>query len=271
MSLDLYGEKCFGFDFICCEDPMTAIAKIYTPEGFVVATDGRKLNNQTGKFTDDIQKVFELSHISGKMCFSVAGVGEFLVAPESSLMVSDIISESAGFIAEASVQNSDDYAELLRMQIQLELQDRNLSSLASGSVTETHIFLDGYILGRPMRRKITLDYKSGKLMTSWSDEEGTPPGYAFGRGSETVWGIIFGSAPDSRLASYRQICQPPRPATLSQAIRVCHAAICAHCDPEALTIDRENCQGVGGRIRIATVTPSEGFRMVSETDCHQSI
>jgi hypothetical protein len=143
----------------------------------------------------------------------------------------------------------------------------NLSSLASGVETKTYIYLDGYFRGRPMRHTITLDYKSEEPSV---EADSLAPGLPFGYGSPSVCNILFGPVPDNRLPSYRQICQS-KPVTLEQAIRVCKAAICAHCDPEALTIDRENCQGVGGRIRIATVTPEDGFRMVSETDCPQSI
>jgi hypothetical protein len=202
------------------------------------------------------------------MSFAVAGVGLYSFKSGRREYVSDVVNRAATVIASAEIRNPDDYAELLMLQICDELNHwGNLSSLASGIETKTRIHLDGYILDAPMRRTIMLNYEIGGTSI---EAESVIPGMPFGYGSESVWKIIFGSAPDSRLASYRQSCQS-KPVTLEQAIRVCKAAICAHCDPEALTIDRENCQGVGGRIRIATVTPEDGFRMVSETDCPQSI
>jgi hypothetical protein len=149
---------------------------------------------------------------------------------------------------------------LLEAQICRELQTFNMISLAIGKEARTHIHLDGYILVHPMRREITLTYKTDKIRAV-AEAHGLerPIGY----GSPMIWDILFGTAPDNRLLPYRQICQS-NPVTLLHAIRVCEAAVRAHCDPEALTIDRKNCGSVGGRIRIATVTPKEGFKFVSD-------
>jgi hypothetical protein len=266
VSLDWYGQKCFPFNLICYDEPMTAIARIYTPEGFVVATDGRRNRPDGGVESDDAQKVFQLDHPAGKMCFSIAGIGSYSFGSGRE-DVSSVVGRAAMKVEATEIKNPDGYAESLMVQICREIDGWNLSSLASGSVTETRIHLDGYIRERPMRRTITLDYKSE---TPSVEADSTDPGALLGYGSQLIWNILFGPAPDNRLSPYRQICQS-RPVTLPQAMVVCHAFIRAHCDPEALTIDRHYCQGVGGRIRIATVTPSEGFRMVSETDCPQSI
>jgi len=255
------GEECFSFNFICLDDPMTAIARVYTPRGFVVAADGRKLNNQTGEIGgDEAQKVFRLSHTAGEMCFSVAGVGDMLLQ-SGRLDFSAVVSRSAINIATTEIRNPDDYARLLGATICRDIQSLVLDPLASGMEMETHLYLDGYILGQPMRRTITISYLEDRMEARLAAGE-LLPGRAIGHGSPMVWAVLFGKTPDNRLHPHRHICQSLRPTTVSQAVRVCRALIRAHCDPEALSIDRQKCEGVGGHIHIATVTPEEGFKWV---------
>jgi hypothetical protein len=50
--------------------------------------------------------------------------------------------------------------------------------------------------------------------------------------------------------------------TLQQGIDRVHRDILLHYDPEARKIDEKACSHIGGRVQIATVTLSNGFKWV---------
>jgi hypothetical protein len=263
--LELYGDaetgdECFSFGY-SCGNSMTAIAKIYTPDGFTVAADGRELHIVSGHIaSEETQKIVRLYHTSGEMICAVAGVSR-LVFGSTSVDIVNELSHAAVDIATKEVRNPDEYSGMLRDYVCRRVASFRPSFLASARETETHIDLDGYILGHPMRRKITLTYRSDRIEGDVSSGE-LFPGGAVGRGSEIVWSILFGPIGDSRLQSYRSVCQSRRPATISQSIEVCYSLIRAHCDPEAMSIDKTHCESIGGHIHIATVTPTAGFQWV---------
>jgi len=81
--MDLYGDFCgkewFPEDALYTASMSTAIARIYTKEGFVVAADGRRLSGKTGDIaSDDVQKIFPLVRAGCNMAFSVAGVAQLV-------------------------------------------------------------------------------------------------------------------------------------------------------------------------------------------------
>jgi hypothetical protein len=132
--------------------------------------------------------------------------------------------------------------------------------------TRTHIWLDGYIAGHPMRRKISFDFQVAKIESAVSAEE-LFPGDTRGYGSKIIMALLSPNiAPqlqieaDKYFGSYRHRCRTAN--TLQQAIDTTLATIQAHCDPEALTIDRRTCEAVGGHIHAATITPQRGFEWV---------
>lgn len=67
------GEDIFPLDALIEEDSLTAIARVYISDGFVVAADGREFDHRTERFRDDLQEIFHLHHQSGEIICSIAG------------------------------------------------------------------------------------------------------------------------------------------------------------------------------------------------------
>ena len=51
----------------------TAIVRLYTPEGWVIAADGRKRNSETGETWDDTQKIFPVIQRGRSLVYGIAG------------------------------------------------------------------------------------------------------------------------------------------------------------------------------------------------------
>src|ERR1035438_6070716 len=76
---DLRGDYCSSVDSLLFWPMSTAIARIYTQDGFVVAADGRKLNRATGVVaSDEAQKIFHLGHQAGEVSCAVTGVAQLV-------------------------------------------------------------------------------------------------------------------------------------------------------------------------------------------------
>jgi hypothetical protein len=255
----IYGEECFPIDGLLCPSMSTAIARIYTPDGFVIAADGRKLNGQTGEVAnDEVQKIFPLHYQAGDMSCAIAGVAQF--ARDYGLF--DFGAEAgraALAIAKRQARNHYEYSELLAREICRSLEVFSPASLCSGTERATRLFLDGYFDGRPVRSKIELTYRTNGADVQVSPEE-LVPGEVKVYGSKLIWAMLFGSLAHNRLPLYRQACQMAKPTAMAQATRVALNVIRAHCCPEAMSIDPEMCAAVGGHIHIATVTQSDGFK-----------
>jgi len=57
----------------------TAIVRVYTNEGFVIAADGRNLNSEAQPgtdpiITDEAQKIFPAQHHKASLAYAIAGV-----------------------------------------------------------------------------------------------------------------------------------------------------------------------------------------------------
>jgi hypothetical protein len=253
------GDECFPLDALVCPSMSTAIARIYTPEGFVIAADGRKLNRQSGEIaSDEEQKVFRLCHHAGDMSCAIAGVAQF--AREHGLFDFGVAAgRAARAIEKRQVTNRYEYSDLLAREICRALEVFSPALLCSGTEPATSLFLDGFFGGRPMRSKIELTYRIDGIDAQVSPEE-LVPGKTKGYGSEIIWAMLFATMPHDHLSSYRQVCQMAKPTGVAQATRVALNVIRAHCCPEAMLIDPERCAAVGGHIHIATVTQSDGFK-----------
>jgi hypothetical protein len=236
----------------------TAIARIYTQEGFVVAADGRKLNGRSGQIaSDEVQKIFPLHHPFGDISCSIAGVAQFT----SELGLFDFGVEAgraALAIAKREARSHYEYSELLASEISRSLEGFNPASLCSGTEQTTRLFLDGYFSGLPVRSKIELTYRTDRTDSLVSPEK-LVPGETKVYGSSIISAMLFATMPHDHFRSYRQVCQKAKPTAMAEATRVALNVIRAHCCPEAMSIDPEMCTAVGGHIHIATVTQT-GFK-----------
>lgn len=73
----------------------TAIARIYTPEGFVVAADGRAYDPDNRMvISDSVQKIFPIEQSRRRLAYALAGTAG-LTRKNSPEVVFDFVSETA--------------------------------------------------------------------------------------------------------------------------------------------------------------------------------
>lgn len=252
--MDCDPGELFCLDWV---EPMsTAIVRIYTHDGFVVAADGRKMNGLTGAVAgDNEQKVFQVSHPSGSMCCAFAGNVQ-LTHKGTERVGFDYRVETlrtAEALASIRAKSLFHYTSVLAAEL-----IRSVRTFETNPYTgddSTHIFIDGFFAGHPKRTKITIHGQDfDALEVSVQD---LYLGKVLGYGSQPIMDVLFGKTEKGQLSSYREKC---RTATnLSEAIDVALNVVRAHADPVALLIDPHTCAAIGGHIHVGTVTPQTGF------------
>ena len=232
-----------GEDIIPCGalfegDPLTAIARIYAPCGFVVGSDGREYDHQAkAPSTDKAQKIFHLHHDSADVICSVAGYFRWKVTN-----VGTEIERASRNTSNVSIKNADDYAELLRAEIQKSI-DVAGHPHTHADLMKTHIFLDGYVLGIPMRRRIILRHEKNKTTSECSAHD-LFPGKLQMRGEQAVYDSLGLGSPDLTAS------------TIPEMIELCDLFIRSHYD----------LADYGGRIGMAALTPLGKFQWVDGYD-----
>lgn len=246
----------------------TAIARIYTPEGFVIATDGRATDPDDGTWFAT-QKTFSIEQPARRLAYSLAGTA--VVTPKNSkeavFTFASQVQTVAATLAEQKISSLYEYARLLAFGLDARLKEaRKVAKIPpsqDGDVpSTTQIFLDGYYGKHPKRARIDFihdDQIEPEICGNTED--------AFKYkwwGSALVSSVIFDEG-DPRLGAYK-LAEYKTPAvwprTLAEAVSMAKRYVGAHCDPEALAIDEKVCSLCGPPIWVATLTFEEGFRWV---------
>jgi hypothetical protein len=249
-------------------DMATAIARVYTPEGFVVAADGRKINHSNpSDIQDTAQKILPVQSEWVDLACSFAGA-VILTDDDTNESVFDFLPETARASQELtarSCQNVFDYAgrwsKLINAQLNAAKSTgrfREYPSIRLGDQrgsTIALVYLDGFYEGIPRRLLMRFFHEDQKLYVP----EVSPQKLALGRP------LLYGPAPvealldrrDPRLTRYAT----PQGTAVSveSGIEICKNFVAACASPEALEIDPQ-CASVGGHIHIATITPDAGFK-----------
>ncbi len=253
----------------------TAIVRTYTPDGFVIAADGRARNNETGAIiTENAQKVFSL----GNRFLAYAFAGAVKLGPphiDSDEVVFDLAAEvraSVEAISPRRYRNLNAYATRIAKGVQrsleraesggkIEYPKQSVLSPAECGCTIANVFVDGYFDTIPSRIKVRLYHYAGRLADPEVFSEKLNQGTPLLHGSVDVADLV---PQDSRFARYRMLPQRPfhESADLAAAINISKCYIEAFSGPEALEVDEAFCSGIGGHIHIATVTPRGGFQWV---------
>jgi hypothetical protein len=238
----------------------TTIVRIYTPEGFVIAADGRNYNPETKtKVSDSVRKIFLIEESARRLVYSITGTCE-LTPKESSEVAFDVLARIHNAIAEFAGQNFRSlwrYADALSKSI-IDWPEQATQAII-GDEPPTIVFFDGYYDGRPKRAHIKLLYDGQPPVVSIDELK---PGHPLGVGSERVLQSIL--EPNGALARYRTpaIDVNPDERTLPDAIAVARTWMSARCcGPEAENID-PGCVSMGGQILMSTLTVSDGFRWI---------
>jgi len=266
-----------------CISMPTAISRVYTNEGFVVAADGRAQNSETGESNDSTQKIFLINKPGIALAYSLAGT--VVIGPKNSNeIIFNFYRELSRTIESGQFERSRPKTlhELVRLYANdlhgrlcaamkerpdtcfLEEKYQRRETDRGGGFRIVQIFFDGYHRGVPSRAHVDFWHVNQKLRKPdpFPDDLDVNVGRVVGYGSEKVSSRLSNNS--FKFRKYRLPRQnwTDRAVTLAEGIQHARDFIEAHKSEEARQIDEEMCSAVGGHIHIATVTRSDGAAWV---------
>jgi len=235
---------------------MTAISRIYTPEGFVVASDSRKTNPAKRKdVVDGVQKIFPIPGTD--LCYAITGIVQFTTSDGiGEFDFRDACIRAIETIERGESKSWPEYVAAVTRAIAEPLHDmRKVSTHTLSKPAETQIFLTGFYSRQPGCAEI---YFRHGLTESESSGRVEDPQQMNVYGSGKIWNLLF-----KEDVQFSEFLTPRRLGltTLAAAVDRARNEIRAHCDPKALEIDAETCWAIGEPVHIATIT-DEGFQWV---------
>jgi hypothetical protein len=264
---EIYFEQCFA--------SMTAIALVFTKAGFVVATDGRsRLSEDENIGTDDQQKIFRGMIGPAEIAWTLAGS---VLNKDKSFSLIDEVARAmqAANAVEPQPTGCYPWVEIFAAHLRASVVKARDSGLiapfspnlalpeGAGQDTFATVFMAGYFCnGRPSSVQIKLEHHNGELRDPLPQKL-NPASY--GREHDTYYGSLqvarryHDCDEDKRFRRYFQ----PLGRSLEEGLAHVKGYIEACCGPLALEVDPVICQGIGGHIHAAAVTPA-GFRWLIE-------
>jgi hypothetical protein len=271
--MEFYGDpipfQFFASSRILCRNMSTAIARIYTSEGFAIAADGRG-HHGTDKTvaTDSAQKIFTISTPDKSLAYAIAGTARLTLGEQTFDFVSEI-AKSIQTTDTSSAATLSEFVRMLCIPMEAELRSINVYPTdtplpeSQSMYAIAYVFFDGYYRGIPARVTAAFAHENQALQPTDIVPCDLMEDYLLGYGSRVISESLFGNSTDW-LAKYRVTPQRPDRLTLAEATARATGYVAACSDPRALELDKERCAFIGGHIHAATITKSDGFRWVIE-------
>lgn len=259
-----------------CIPMPTAISRIYTKEGFVVAADSRSQNSETGENCDSTQKIFLVNKPGILLAYSLAGtVG--ITPTNSAEIIFDFYRESSRAIESDRVRNArpktlHEYADLFsnevyeRLSREIEKQPDAYFQEEGYQARETgpdggfkivQIWFDGYYIGVASSARVEFFHVEQRIDREIRSPIPMPDGPEC-YGSKKVLDLIKTAS----FSDYKLPHQDWEVLTLSAAIGISRDLILAQMSDGSRRIDEDAWGAIGGRIHAATVTRSAGAAWV---------
>ncbi len=261
----------------------TAIAYIFSGEGFVIAADG--LNTVRGPSGPETisrcaQKIFGISGINRQV--SCSFIGMVALFNEAGEMVFNFVSactEAARALESVAMRDANDLAAkmcpIIRLRLKTITKNGELNQYPSPETSRrgelgrslVRIFLDGYFDGQPFRAGARFYHDDQKLGWTMFPHDLSRRRETVLFGANLVGGLLFNTE-DPRLEEFRtDSCRtiaaryrnPDTAVNLQDAIGAARSFITACSSPVAKEIEGWDYQRIGGEPHIATITPKEGF------------
>jgi hypothetical protein len=266
-----YGDVVLSQIFRCAREiylPMaTGIFRVYTSSGFVVAADGRVRNSNNGSIrTEDEQKIVKTN---GTLAWPFGGAVE-VVSPHDGHVILNFKAEVSRLTQTISTERYRTLADYVTRVCQpihsllggyMQAGDARFSERVReneiGS-TIVDIFVDGYFKGVPSRVTIRFSHDAGKLARPEVSPRELDTGIILLYGSAKVGKLLFDTG-DAKFAQHLKRSHYHDNSEISDAISRAIAYFNACTSPEALEVDGEICRNIGGRVRVASITPLNGF------------
>jgi hypothetical protein len=261
---------------------MSIIVRTYTPEGFVVASDGRETAAEDNSvITEERQKIFPIVSPHGSLALSICGTVR-IPSDDHSRIAVDITREAIESIESIKNRRSKNLCGLAtRLSRPIFTAMRRV--VETGEITRyptsfdpvegergstiARLALDGFYNGYASAASIRYFHEDGVLGEPEILPEPLHPGSHRGYGSPVIGRVLF-DPDDERLdvfrnskifehrGSFMYTDQIDLKAAIERSRRYIQA--CSH-HPEAIELDKR-CIMIGGKIQIATITRESGFQ-----------
>lgn len=244
----------------------TAIVRICTNEGMVIAADGRELRGYSEVTSEETQKIFPIPN--APVAYAVFGSTGMSIGGDNPNRI-NFIEEAQKAQSLVSLDKCHDlfqYVERFSQPIQERLSLWRIGSTTlfppgaeepgQPGNTILHLFFFGYHRGVVETIDLRFYHRyhilSKPLITPIDVEIGYP---VWVRGSKIVAAILFDSD-DEKLSKYR-VPFPKNPAELTAdiAAKIASGYIEACCSDFGRELDPISTKGIGGHIHIAKITP----------------
>jgi hypothetical protein len=253
----------------------TAIVRLQTTEGFVIAADGRVRGNQNGKLevvTDELQKIYQ---IEGEFLvyalYGTMGIGKDENDPDVAVNLVSAFKNAVDALHGQHFEDAVQYGNALALPIYNRIRDAKANAKIErfperdcdaepdqpGHVIG-HVFLFGYYNGKACELDIRLFHRKQSLAQPTVTQRRLWLGYDPEIwGSDTVARLLYTSSENVFFPAYRRR-KPKRQEdlTISEAIEVAKNYILACDSVTGRALDPDFCPGIGGHIHIAVITPN---------------
>lgn len=279
---DVVGGQMFWSHHRWINQMSTAVFVMYTKEGFAFGADGRKTKDDGTIIDDRAQKIFQITE--PRRCLALCFAGTVtLTSDTNGSLIFDFISQAQVAVKYLSARRPgtlEKYSRELAFLLYQTLRREMELAKARGSTQELPndpLFIYPGEKGGTIARLIVAGFYGGTpgwTMTRFFHvNQGVKPpdvtvpvishGFNLCYGSRVVADLLYNSD-DERFAAYRKpVRRRIEDTTLSEAVEFTKQTIMAQSDPIAAELDPVICNGIGGHIHIAKVTPSEGFAWVT--------
>jgi hypothetical protein len=253
-------------------DMSTAIAIVFTDYGFGIAADSRHCEegNDT-PLSDSVEKIFELDCVAGcSAAYMLCGIMEIVLKPASGPreVLFDFRSQIPDAIAIASaseVLSLRHFANAIGEHILEKLRPSIESRLppdAPGS--KTNIVIVGYYNSHPECVAVEIIVPPASDQPYHETIEALKRDVPIGCCPRPILDKLQIDDGDPRFANYRPSKSFGK-TDISRAVEIAHNAVRAHYDPDVKELAPDACKAIGGIIRLAKITPADGFSWVRES------
>jgi len=224
----------------------TAISRIYTPEGFVVASDSFVSGSQS-----ESQKIFSFRTHGLDIVYCIGGTARLKV---DTFVLFDFVEAAKHELS--IISPSDTWPRYLDALSSAICQNVNFSSRQGvpslSAEDDTFLFVDGYHNAIPVSARLRFEHGTGVTKATVATEQlsNLSP-----YGSHSVLRLL--DQEDNRFAPFVR----PRKGdckNIRAAVEWCRNRVLAQSSKDAKEIDPKICSGIGGRIQIALMKPT-GF------------
>lgn len=254
---------------------MTAISVIYTKPGFVLAADGFARFSDPAKISDtlrakekdDQQKLFRVKHGKNDIAFAITGS---VFNEDGSFSLIAQAQKAFRALSRLNFNNTQEFVDSFAYRFKKSVENASAKGIIDQfevrpncidpveAATFAKVFIVGYSRDTKPFLGVVRLFHDNQILADPAITVQIPPEHNMFSGSREIAKRLFERL-DQRLDKYYRYADLN--SSFGDAVACAKGYIEACSDPVALEIDPKQCQGIGGHIHIAAVTP-EGFQWI---------